>query len=99
IARRGSVASASRRAGSSGVFPSCSVTTGVASETGRNSRYRSITPGQEFITDPRPRTRSRAPTPRVLSQLTALDADGDGFAGDDGQLVDGRQRVPQDRKS
>src|SRR3954451_20461656 len=28
-----------RGAGSNGVLPSCSVTTGVASDTGRNSRY------------------------------------------------------------
>src|SRR3954470_10485919 len=31
--------SGSRGAGSKGVLPSCSVTSGVASDTGRNSRY------------------------------------------------------------
>src|SRR3954452_11173022 len=36
----------SRGAGSNGVLPSCSVTTGVASDTGRNSRYSSINPRQ-----------------------------------------------------
>src|SRR5438270_11148117 len=34
----------SRGAGSSGVFPSSRVTTGVSSVTGRNDRYRSTTP-------------------------------------------------------
>src|SRR2546427_8808723 len=44
--RLGSVASASRGAGSSGVFPSSNVTTGVFSVTGRYRRERSMIPGQ-----------------------------------------------------
>ena len=38
IRRLGSVASASRGAGTSGVLPSWSVTTGVLADTGRNCR-------------------------------------------------------------
>ena len=53
---------ATRGASSSGVLPSRSVTTGVASETGRNSRYSSITPRHGAIIPLLPSL--AAPTPR-----------------------------------
>src|SRR6266568_915866 len=49
MARLGSVASASRGAGMSGVLPSWSVTTGVLADTGRNGRKRSMMPGHAVI--------------------------------------------------
>ena len=51
----------SRGASSSGVLPSSSVTTGVASVTGRCSRYASMSPGQRRHA---PRRHSSSPTTR-----------------------------------
>src|SRR4029453_3090622 len=47
--RLGSVASARRGAGASGVLPSWRVTTGVLADTGRNWRKRSMMPGHAVI--------------------------------------------------
>src|SRR5450432_2250665 len=60
-------------AGSSGVPPSCSVTTGVASVTGSHSRYSSINPRQRGRASrkpagPAPVAISRCPRPRPASR-------------------------------
>src|SRR6266513_3193812 len=71
----GAICLTSRVALISGVLPSLSVTTGVRSVTGRNFRYSSITPPQQFI----------------ALLVLALDTDQGGWLGDEGHAIDHSQ--------